>query len=541
MAFARLALGFLSVLLLPWNQGLKAAEFMAKANVQGDATFSFVLDDIQWTDRVTQSMVAEKRYRVLEHSDWFELEDPAYFSQTPTTVSGGGTYDDGAFAQCAWRYQHKPGTGGINAGLVVHRGQSASCGVFIAWPMVQIEDPDCDGQFAMFGNLGVGGWVPQDVTFDVPTGWEPWAFTKSHTTNFVAPDGVYYSLSQTVTVQFVPDDRPSLSIVAVETPTKTEGLHSFVATDLITLKASLQPPKSGVTVKWTVQGLEAAAKVGGFPKDEPTTTDATGRATFSFKPSDNDLFVNHRHTVWTPGSTNANAPIGFEVVAVVDSESPPQQARLSEAGLGKLMQDEIDTLRQEFFDYRGVVPDRSEFTASVGGHYNRGNYNVQRNVQLKEYYDKIAAAYRGSIITIDGQPVAIPPDAPVTLGRGGGFRCPRRNVAAGSKYPVTSFHTKGRALDLVPGLCQVWVNGKRRPLTQAELHSQLYPALLNAARAVVQGKGSAITEHGAQEVPPGCCGCMVQDKQGNWIKVKDKNGNWIDGVFCEDHVHVQWY
>jgi hypothetical protein len=94
--------------------------------------------------------------------------------------------------------------------------------------------------------------------------------------------------------------------------------------------------------------------------------------------------------------------------------------------------------------------------------------------------------------------------------------------------PVTSFHTRGRALDLVPRVFAVKVNGAPRTIVGAELHSQLYPALRKAAAT----HGSAITEDGAQPVPEGCCGCI--------IAVKDKKGNMVDKSFCEDHVHVQW-
>lgn len=123
--------------------------------------------------------------------------------------------------------------------------------------------------------------------------------------------------------------------------------------------------------------------------------------------------------------------------------------------------------------------------------------------QLKERYDKIVQAYRGSAITADGQSAVVPADAVVTLGSGGGFRCPRLHVKADSIYPVSSYHTRGRALDLVPGLCSARLsNGERRTLKGPELHSVLYPALLRAAKT----QGTAITEDGPQPVAPGPAG-----------------------------------
>lgn len=319
---------------------------------------------------------------------------------------------------------------------------------------------------------------------------------------------------------------PKLEITQVQTPNHINGQNTFIASDKITLTAQRTPTQGGTIVKWTVEGLGPAAGISGFPKDVACPTDAAGVSTFSFTPSDNPAFVQNRRTVWgSKGSENPNPPIAFEVTAVIDSESPPVKAKLSEAGLGDLEQDEVDTLRQEYFDYNVAFKvDRDIVVPSLGEDLNRGTYRVQVSVELQERRDAILAAYRSSTMILDGKPVPIPSDAPVVVG---GFRNPQRN-AIYSKYPQTSWHIRGRALDLSPRGFLVMVNGKRRMLTDAELHSQVYPALLKAAAT----RGAAITEAGAEVVKVGCCPCIQP--------VKGKDGQTVMKSLCEDHVHVDW-
>ncbi|MCB1126476.1 MAG: hypothetical protein KDM81_08280 [Verrucomicrobiae bacterium] len=310
----------------------------------------------------------------------------------------------------------------------------------------------------------------------------------------------------------------TVTILSIETPTQSGGLYSFVPTDTITVTAQIRPATEGVPINWKVHGLGPAAGIQ-FP-NKRVRTDASGQSVYSFSPAAYISFDFNRtnHDVpsakWTTGSRVPNPPIAFDISALDDSVEPPLEAKSS--SVGRIEQDETDTLREEYFDFQGEIPPRSEIVPSLGPDYNKGNYTVQRNFQMQERYRKILQAFRSSTITLDGQAVAIPANARVTVG---GFRCPRLNVAVGSRFPVTSYHTRGRALDLVPVVGPVWVNGKRRQLTTAEIHSQVYPALLQAAKT----QGRAITEDGAQPVPKGCFGCSLAGR-----------------IYTEDHVHVEW-
>jgi hypothetical protein len=287
---------------------------------------------------------------------------------------------------------------------------------------------------------------------------------------------------------------------------------TFIATDSISLRASIGSATAGVEVRWTVEGRDAAAGIGGFATDFVTITDATGTATFTFTASDNTTFVNDRRTRWTRGSYQANLAISFEVTASYLREGVERTTRLSDTNLGPLSQDETDILRQEYYDYNIPVPARDEVVPSLGAGFNRGNYSVQLAVDMRENYDAILAAYRGREVrvTIDGQEYVtrIPQDASLTVSSG--YRNPQRNRAVGSQFP-DSRHTRGRALDLVPSAVQVvvMVNGRPRRVTLS-LHEALYPALHAAAATV----GTAIAEQGATQVPVG-------DPR-------------------EDHIHVQW-
>jgi hypothetical protein len=141
---------------------------------------------------------------------------------------------------------------------------------------------------------------------------------------------------------------------------------------------------------------------------------------------------------------------------------------------------------------------------------------VQISEDLMGHFNNVQQAYAASTATVDGETVAFPPEARAIVTVGGGFRNPRLNVAAGSKYPTSSFHTKGRALDLAPLPVSVLVQGRRKTL---DLHKVLYPALHRAAST----QGPAIAEQGSRVVPVGFCGT-------------DSSGAHL----CEDHIHVQW-
>jgi hypothetical protein len=323
---------------------------------------------------------------------------------------------------------------------------------------------------------------------------------------------------------------PRLRLTSVDTPGQSWGANSFIASDEITLEARLTPIREGVPVKWTVEGLEAAAGIKGFPKDVERKTDAAGYSTFSFTPSDNQALVKNRRTTWTNGNDKANSPIAFEVKAVIDSDPEVLEATLSKSGLGILWQDDIDRLRQEYFDFKArVIPERDDVVLSLGANYNRGNYAVQLSDQLEERFDNIVSAYRRQTITVAGQQMQMPASASIQVTTGGGFRNPRKN-AIFSKFPATSYHTRGRALDLKPveTAVMVTVAGKTTRVV-LDRHEVLFPALQKAAST----QGRAIAEQGSQPVPVGCCPCT--------LKVRDpKTGEMVDKSFCEDHIHVQW-
>jgi hypothetical protein len=222
--------------------------------------------------------------------------------------------------------------------------------------------------------------------------------------------------------------------------------------------------------------------------------------------------VNNRHTQWTKGSYTANSAISFEVTAKVTISGAEIATHLSDANLGRLSQDETDRLRQEYYDYQIPVPARSEVVHSLGGAYNGGNYGVQLSVGLDRRYNAIVGAYRGRqvTVTVAGHQynATIPMDAAVTISSA--YRNPQRNKIVGSVYP-DSAHTRGRALDLVPGAVSVTVNiNGHATVVALSLHQNLYPALRDAAAT----QGSAISEHGAVQVPV--------------------------GDTTEDHIHVQW-
>lgn len=322
---------------------------------------------------------------------------------------------------------------------------------------------------------------------------------------------------------------PRLRIISVDTPTQ-EGDYSFIVTDPITLEARLTPAREGVPVKWTVEGLQAAAPIKGFPKDVESKTDAAGISTFSFRPSDNAALVKDRHTTWSKGSRAANAPIGFDVTAVIDTQSLKLDARLSKTSLGQLVQDKTDTLRQEYFDFKaGTIPGRTNIVSELAGrNLNRGNYTVQMSDKLQERFDEILEAYRSQIVTVSGQQIKMPASALIQTTTGGGFRNPRKNAEV-SKHRA-SYHTLGQALDLKPveAAVMVTIAGSKKRLV-LDRHAVLYPALLKAAET----QGRAIAEAEGHQVNVGCCRCIVI--------VKDpKTGKEVEKSVCEDHIHVQW-
>ena len=289
---------------------------------------------------------------------------------------------------------------------------------------------------------------------------------------------------------------------------------TFIATDPITLHASIGVEQPGVAVTWTVTGLDAAAGIAGFPTNVVAMTDVQGVATFTFQPSKNPNLVNDRRTTWTKGSRQANPALSFDVTARASLGGVDVASKLSTSMLGILRQDERDILREEYFDYNIPVPTRNQVVPSLGAGFNEGNYTVQLSVNMPARFNAILAAYRGRqfTVTIGGRDyvATVPRDATLTITSG--YRNPQRNKAIGSIVPDSN-HTRGRALDLVPNAVNVTVVvAGHTTRTVAPLHGPrgLYAALFAAGQTV----GTSIAEQSSLAVPVG-------DTR-------------------ENHIHVQW-
>ncbi len=327
----------------------------------------------------------------------------------------------------------------------------------------------------------------------------------------ITGDGISITSMGTVsyTVSYQPVS-PDLTLVSVQTPATVNGnQHTFISTDTITLNASVGGGKGGVPVTWTVTSLNSAA-----PSKVVTgvvvNSGPGGISTFSFTPSQSGTLAPFRQKQFTSGSRTANDPLSFEVMASAEGK----QVTLSQSGIGTLMQDDTDTLRQEYVDFQLTVPDRSKVVPTIddgtGNQYNMGNYDVQVSVALPAHYTAILAAYRAQTTVVNGTTVGIPADATITISSG--YRNPRRNKAAGSVHNTQgdiSRHVLGSAFDLVPDGVKVMINNKR---VRLGLHANLYPALCAAASSV-----------GVLHVLPeiGCC-------------------TIVDCGAGEDHTHVDW-
>jgi hypothetical protein len=299
-----------------------------------------------------------------------------------------------------------------------------------------------------------------------------------------------------------------LAITSLQTPTAVNGnQHTFVSTDSITVQAKLTPPKAGAPVLWSVVGKNAASQSLGIA--EIHNADASGISTFTFSPSQDHHFVQVRHAQYTSGiKAPANDPLSFEIVA----GSAGLESRLSGTTVGPLLEDETDTLRQEYVDFQIAVPPRTDVVPSLGSDWNRGPYHVQVSVDLPGHYNAILAAYQGSSMLYNGVTYTIPANAQIK--RASVFRNPRYNKAIGSVHP-NSRHCYGRALDLAPIPIALNVNGQR---VQLDIHDFWYPALGAADQSVGL---SPLPEQGATPLDPAHGGDGVGDPD-------------------EDHLHVQW-
>ena len=266
----------------------------------------------------------------------------------------------------------------------------------------------------------------------------------------------------------------------------------------------------GLDVKWTVQGEGAAAGISQFPTEIDTKTDLTGGVAFTFTPSNNAYFVENRHTVWTKGSLIPNPPISFLITATLTYQGFTHTISKT------ITQDEIDTLREEYYDYifplYGIpIPARSEFVPSLDGGYNSGNYNFQLNDNMPTHYAAILSAYRGEqvMVTVGGKKYKVNIPQTATLGINSGYRDPQHN-AIFSSHP-DSKHTLGRAFDLRPNPVKVsiLINGHPRNVA-LPLDQVLYHALFDAVPK---------SDYAQAEI------------KGNKVAV---------GTPHEDHIHVQW-
>jgi hypothetical protein len=201
------------------------------------------------------------------------------------------------------------------------------------------------------------------------------------------------------------------------------------------------------------------------------------------------------------GSRQPNAAVGYRIEVVMT----PQGAA-AETLTVEFEQDEHSILRQEYLDFGATPPARADIEAHDGD-FNVGNYSLVLNLTVMQTrFNNTMGNYRGRTVRVNGQNVAIPQTATVTISSG--YRNPRRNVAAGSQFPVGSRHVWGRALDLVPDT-PVTVRVGNQDVTLG-VHRHLYPALQAAAAT----QGTAIAEDGPIQVPLGST--------------------------REDHIHLQW-
>src|SRR5581483_3094070 len=226
-------------------------------------------------------------------------------------------------------------------------------------------------------------------------------------------------------------------------------------------------------VAWSVVGKNQASQALTIAEVHPA--DASGVSTFTFSPSQSAQFLQVRRSQYITGIKKpANDPLSFEVIA----SAAGLQTRLSETALGPLLQDETDTLRQEYVDFQIAVPVRTDIVPSLGGNWNLGPYHVQVSVDLPGHYNAILAAYQGRSVQYNGVTYTVPANAQIQ--RTSVFRNPRYNKAIGSVHP-NSKHCYGRALDLAPIPISVNANGPRK---QLDIDGFWYPALAAAEQSV---------------------------------------------------------
>jgi hypothetical protein len=201
---------------------------------------------------------------------------------------------------------------------------------------------------------------------------------------------------------------------------------TFISTDQLSFTAQLirssdTPGNATVPTlfNWTVTPQSPNAGNG-----NPHTGSQLARFTFTPNPA------RRQRT----GSRQPNDPIKYRVSAAAGG------------GVGSLdlTQDETDIIRQEYIDLGPVVPPpRSNVVAPTIATYNTGNYDLIVDGGMDNALGNTESQFQ-TLTPAQAQAPAI--------GVSSGFRNPRRNVAAGSQFPVGSKHVWGRALDLtIPG------------------------------------------------------------------------------------------
>ena len=268
--------------------------------------------------------------------------------------------------------------------------------------------------------------------------------------------------------------------------------NTFVSTDVIAFTAQVSGrPDANILsgqIGWTVYGMSTNSGSG-------NPHSAANKNSFSFTPNPTNRP--------TAGSRTPNDPIQYHVEAQVAGVTATTN----------LVQDETDTIRQEYIDLGPTAPPaRAEIVVPSIATFNTGNYalivdrglnNALTNTQtqFQTLTQQAAAPGPGAAApaapgTVPATgPVAAPPPPVPAITVESGYRNPQRNVAVGSNFPVTSRHVWGSALDFgVAG-------------ANAVLWARLRQAGQNAGN-------TSICEHGPTQIP--CNDPTV------------------------DHVHIQW-
>lgn len=250
---------------------------------------------------------------------------------------------------------------------------------------------------------------------------------------------------------------------------------SFLA-DQSKLSFEVKINKRGVdpnTANWTVTG-KSTDSVNGNPNT------ANNTSTFCFTPNPTNRP--------TTGSRVPNDPIKYTIQVTVGGLTETLD----------LEQDEIDIIRQEYVDFGTTPPTRAKIIKPTNPQFNKGNYNLIVDNGMQHALTNTIQQF---------QILSATPSIP-TVTVSSGYRNPRRNVEAGSLYPIDSRHVWGSALDLEVSIANAttWTN----------------------LRQAGQNAGySSICEKSSKK-----CKCDGTDKDPT-----DPTGH---NFLIPNHVHIQW-